>query len=340
MAQHSKPSAGSATGSAPSRPARRPDRVFFWARLKLTGIYVGILAIILLGFSLILYQNIARNLIDASEDDFTGAVSHQHFVESTLASVRDEVVAIDIFILIVAAGVSYALAGYSLRPIQASLEAQKKFSENASHELRTPLAVIKNDAEVLLRNPSPSKEAVHATLRSSIEEIDRLSSMASDLLALARSDNHATPALQSIDVTSITGKTIEKMRPVAASRGIELVSSLGDRLSIHGDGSGLERVLMNLLQNAIEHTPKGGSISVAVSSHGSQALITVSDTGSGIEEKDLPHIFERFYKGESASGTGLGLSIVKEIVSQHQGSIGVESVVGKGTTVSLRFPMS
>jgi two-component system sensor histidine kinase CiaH len=332
MAQHSKPYGGSATASE--------HRVFFWARLKLTGIYVGILAIILLGFSVILYQNVAHNLNDASEDDFAGTESHHHFVENTLPNVQNEIMFIDLFILVAAAGVSYVLAGYTLRPIQASLEAQKKFSENASHELRTPLAVMKNDAEVLLRNPSPTKDIIHSTLRSNIEEIDRLSNMAADLLALARSGSHAVPTTERLDITEIVRTTVGKMHYVAAAKEVSLNSILNNPLRISGYKAGLERILMNLLQNAIEHTPKGGSISVETSQDKSQAIVRVSDTGSGIDQKDLPNVFERFYKGEGAAGTGLGLSIVKELVNQHQGTVSIESSIGKGTIVTLRFPIS
>jgi two-component system, OmpR family, sensor histidine kinase CiaH len=332
MAQHSKPYVGSATASE--------HRVFFRARLKLTGIYVGILALILFGFSVILYQNVAHNLTDASEDDFAGTESHHHFVENTLPNVQNEIMLIDLFILLAAAGVSYVLAGYTLRPIQASLEAQKKFSENASHELRTPLAVMKNDAEVLLRNPSPTKDSIHSTLRSNIEEIDRLSNMAADLLALARSGNHVAPAMEKLDITEVVGTTVEKMRHVAAAKEVSLSVTSHKALQIMGYKAGLERILMNLLQNAIEHTPNSGSISVETSQDRSQAVVKVSDTGSGIDPKDLPNVFGRFYKGERASGTGLGLSIVKELTNQHQGMVSIESALEKGTIVTLRFPIS
>jgi signal transduction histidine kinase len=314
--------------------------VFFWARLKLTGVYVLILAIILIGFSGILYQNLGRSLSDASEDDFSGIESHHHFVQNTLAGIENEIILIDLIILVVAAGVSYALAGYTLRPIQQSLVAQRIFSENASHELRTPLAVMRNDAEVLLRNPNPTKDQIHSTLRSNIEEIDRMTKMAKDLLALARSENGVTVGTERIDVADITKKIADKMRPIAAGKGVTLTSSSEVQPQVEATLNGLEHVLLNLLQNALEHTPKSGSITVAVSQEESDAIIKVSDTGSGIEEKDLPHIFERFYKGEGVSGSGLGLSIVKGLVEQHGGSISIESTKGKGTTATIRLPIA
>jgi len=181
MAQHSKPFGASAIAS--------DHKVFFWARIKLTSIYVLILTFILFGFSTILYQNLDRSLVDASEDNFADVESHHHFVQDTLSTVGNEIILIDIFILVAAAGVSYVLAGYTLRPIQQSVEAQKKFSENASHELRTPLAVMRNDTEVLLRNPHPTPEHTRSILQSNVEEMTRMSSIVEELLTLARSTN-------------------------------------------------------------------------------------------------------------------------------------------------------
>jgi signal transduction histidine kinase len=330
MELRSKQSEGSATAS--------DHKVFFWARLKLTGTYVFILVVILLGFSITLYQNLERNLLDASDDDFSGIESHHHFVQNTLADVENEIILIDLIILIAAAGASYILAGYTLRPIQASMEAQRMFSENASHELRTPLAVMKNDMEVLLRNPNPAKDLVHKTLRSNIEEIDDLSQMAGDLLRLARSQNMTRIPKDTIDISSITTKIGEKMQPIASKKEITLRISQSGLLLIYGNVASIERILINLIQNAIDHTLAGGTVVVDVQSKGSSAIIEVSDTGTGISEKDLPHIFNRFYKGESASGSGLGLSIVKELINQHAGDVSIKSTKGVGTVVTITLP--
>jgi signal transduction histidine kinase len=198
---------------------------------------------------------------------------------------------------------------------------------------------MKNDAEVLLRNPNPTKDQIHSTLRSNIEEIDRMTKMAKDLLALARSENDVAIDTEKIDVASITKKMTEKMRPIAADKGVALAFTSDVQPQVEGTHNGLEHVLLNLLQNALEHTPKSGSITVAVSQEESNAVIKISDTGSGIEEKDLPHIFERFYKGEGVSGSGLGLSIVKGLVEQHGGGISIESRKGEGTTATIRLPV-
>ncbi len=313
-------------------------KVFFWARLKLTVVYVLIVGLILLGFSAILYQNLNRNLVDASEDNFADVETHHHFVQDTLSTVVNEILIIDFIILVVTAGVSYVLAGYTLRPIQKSVEAQKKFSENASHELRTPIAVMKNDAEVLLRNPHASKELVNSTLKSNIEEMDRMSKMVEDLLVLARSQNGSEASFATVNLIDVAQNMVKKLQPLAERKGVMLEITHDEVLSIHGNTAGIERVLVNLLQNAIEHTSKGGSVKVRLAHGNGTVIVTISDTGSGIDEKDLPYIFDRFYKGNGTNGTGLGLSIVKEIVDQHQGKVELDSVKGLGTTVSVTLP--
>jgi signal transduction histidine kinase len=314
-------------------------KIFFWARIKLTSIYVIILALILFGFSTILYQNLDRSLVDASEDNFADVESHHHFVESTLSTVGNEILLIDIFILIAAAGVSYVLAGYTLRPIQKSVEAQKKFSENASHELRTPIAVMKNDAEVLLRNPHASRELINNTLRSNIEEMDRMTKMTEDLLMLARSQNRSAVSFDKINLTDISRNIIAKLQPIAERKGVTLEVSDSDPLFIGGNKTGIERVIMNLLQNAIDHTPKGGTVRLKTAVSGSKGFLTISDTGSGIDEKDVPHVFKRFYKANGGGGNGLGLSIVKELIDQHGGKINLDSIKGLGTTVTVSLPI-
>jgi two-component system sensor histidine kinase CiaH len=199
---------------------------------------------------------------------------------------------------------------------------------------------MKNDIEVLLRNPSPTKDMIQATLRSNLEEIDHMTKMGKDLLVLARSERRVVTDLKKIDISEVIQKITDKISPLAAAKNISITATVDTPLFIFGSMSALEHILLNLLQNAIQYTPQGGSIQVQLTPVKSQAVIKISDTGPGIDPKDLPHIFERFYKGESASGTGLGLSIVKELVEQHRGTIGIESVRGQGTTATVCFPLS
>ncbi len=311
--------------------------VFLKARLRLTFIYVIIVAVIVIGFSLFLYQSISRNLTDANDEDFSGVESHQHLVSNTLNSVENDLIFADIIILIVSAGLSFMLAGKTLKPIQKSVEAQKAFAANASHELRTPLAVMRNDIEVFMRNQYPTKELIHKTMNSNLEEIKHMSGMVEDLLLLARSDDQLVLEHKDIDFSIVVKNVVERMKALTDSKGIKLTDNTSGQFLVRGNQRQLERVVINILQNSIDHTPSEGSIDIKVEKEGSKIMLKISDTGSGISVKDLPHIFNRFYKGNSAKGTGLGLSIVKKIIDQHRGHISVESVEGKGTTVTLTF---
>lgn len=331
MALHLKQSEGSATASG--------YKIFLWARLRLTGVYVLILAVILIGFSIFLYRSVESNMSDSVDGEFTNEQVQTTFIDRTLKSIANDIVLVDIVILVATGGLSYFLAGYTLRPIQRSLEAQRVFSENASHELRTPLAVMKNEAEVLLRNPNPTKDLIQKNLRSTIEETDHMTKIAEELLMLARSENHRIHLMGKIDIADIMRKITEKTHTIAEHKGVKVSVTQSVPIYVRGNITDLERAFMNLLQNAFEHTSKDGSVMVDVAQEKSGAIIKVSDTGSGILEKDLPHVFERFYKGESSLGSGLGLSIVKGIVDQHGGKIDIESVTGKGTTVIIKLPV-
>ena len=332
MRQFWKQSAGSGLAS--------DHKLFLKARIKLTALYVLIVAIIVLGFSVFLYQSVGKNLRDANDDDFNDITSRQHFIENTLNSLQSDLILADIFILIITAGFSFVLAGKTLKPIQQSVEAQKAFTSNASHELRTPLAVMRNDIEVYLRNNYPTKEMTHGVMNSNLEEIKHMSGIAEDLLLLARSDNKVPINNKEINVNDLVKKITERMKSLADSRNIKLIYTHSDPFVIQGVQESLERVLLNIVQNSIDHTTSGGSITTKVEKDGSQVAIYVTDTGSGIAPDKLPHIFKRFYKGDATNGTGLGLSIVKGIVDQHGGNVSVESTLGKGTRVIIKLPIT
>jgi two-component system sensor histidine kinase CiaH len=314
--------------------------LFLQARLKLTAVYVVIVAIIVCGFSLFLYTSVTTNLYDTSDDDFANATARTHFLEHAVTPIRTTLLFTDIFIIIGAAGLSYLLAGNTLRPVQKSLEAQRLFAAQASHELRTPLTVMRNDAEVILRDAHSSPADLRTTLKSNVEEIEKMTQLVKNLLILARSE-HTLPPSERVVLTDLIPNTIAKLEPLAIQKGVSLICSLREAPVIIGSVQGIERVLINLIRNAIEHTPRTGRVEVSSSAAGHRVMIQVRDSGSGVSVEDQPHIFKRFYKGQlgrEKNGSGLGLAIVKEIVDQHRGSIDITSSQGNGTLVTLTFP--
>ena len=315
--------------------------LFLQARLKLTVLYVLTVAVIVCGFSLFLFTSITHNLHDAGDDDFANPDSRTHFINRTLEPIQTTIIFTDLFIILSAAGLSYWLAGRTLKPVERSLEAQRLFAANASHELRTPLAVMKNDSEVTLRDKHASSSELRSALTSNIEEIQKMSRLVEDLLVLARSEHAQLPSVTRVSINELQEEVIAKLLPLADRKGLKLTSSIEGVVRIRGNKQALERVLVNLIQNSIEHTPTDGSIVVSTKIDAGQVSILVHDTGVGIAAEDLPNIFERFYKGRlgnEKNGSGLGLAIVKEIVTQHEGLISVESIEHEGTDVSLRFP--
>jgi two-component system sensor histidine kinase CiaH len=318
------------------------DNVFLVARLKLTALYVGILAVIVIGFSLFLYESIYRNLQDSGDDYFNDATSHQHFVTRTVQPIQNTIIISDFLILFIAALLSYALAGSTLRPVRRALEAQRLFSAEASHELRTPLAIMRNEIEVLLRNSHPSPEYLREVLMSNAEEIQKMSTIVEDLLVLARSERSNHTSFTSSNITALLETVVEKMRTLATNKGLTIYFSGEPTVTVNGNAHALERVFVNVLQNSLEHTSTG-TITVTLLCVRATAVITITDTGTGIPAEELSHVFTRFYKGSQANGkegTGLGLAIVKEIVEQHKGTVSIDSIVPGGTTVRISLPLA
>ncbi|MBA3788882.1 HAMP domain-containing histidine kinase [Patescibacteria group bacterium] len=315
--------------------------LFFKARLKLTALYVLIIAIIVCGFSLFLYHTIIGNFADASEEDFAGNISRQHFVESASDSLQHTLVASDLTIILIAAIVSYLLAGKTLRPVEESHEAQRTFAAQASHELRTPLTIIRNDIEVLLRNVQPSSGQMRTTLVSNLEEVKGMTAMVEDLLALARSEQASEKVAEPFALENVIRKVLDKMQPFAAEKGVTLAVEKLMAGVVQGNEDAITRMLVNIIQNSLEHTETGEVVTINLLHNDSFGKITIVDTGKGIDPRDMPHIFTPFYKGikTSQQGTGLGLAIVKTIVEQHNGTITVQSEKEKGTRVVITLPL-
>lgn len=230
--------------------------------------------------------------------------------------------------------------------LEAAFERQRQFTSDASHELRTPLAVLRGDIEIALRRDRTPEE-YKLVLTSSLEEIIRLSRLVEDLLTLARADiGQAALRCEPVSLDDLCQQMVDYISPLVQQQEQKLIyQAPHSPVIINGDLQRLKQLLLNLLDNAIKYTDKGGILTLGLETEGNEAVLTVADTGRGIAPEDLPHIFERFYRHshssseKGASGFGLGLSIVKWIVDSHGGKIEVSSEPGKGTIFSLRFPL-
>ena len=233
---------------------------------------------------------------------------------------------------------SWWLSGRSLGPAQKAWEQQQTFVSNASHELRTPLTLIRATAEVGLRG-DPGQEEVEI-LEDVVAEADYMNRLVDDLLTLSRLDSHRLQlSRQAVSIPDLLSEVQRQMEKVAAEKGVEL--SPGQiQGSAWADPLRLRQVLLILLDNALRYTPQGGSIQLETRSEGKFLQIRVVDSGIGIPEGDLPHLFERFYQVSRPGinemrSNGLGLSIAEGLVEAQGGTIKIESQEGKGTCVVL-----
>jgi heavy metal sensor kinase len=230
--------------------------------------------------------------------------------------------------------------------LDSAFERERRFTADASHELKTPLAILRGEIEVTLRRDR-STDDYKRVLESCLEEIDRLTKLADDLLTLARSDS-GEKLLESVPVNldQLAAEARDYLRPLAEAAGVDLsYQTPAEEVLIEGDPKRLEQLLINLLDNAIKYTGPGGSARLAIGVEDSSALIEISDTGRGIPAEAVPHIFERFYRQSDprdsrVAGFGLGLAISKWIVDGHGGSIEVESREAHGSRFRVRLPLS
>ena len=219
---------------------------------------------------------------------------------------------------------------------------KKDFISNISHEIKTPLSIIQSYAMLLQdKDLSDTEREKHA--KTLLKASRRLSSLVANILQLTKLENQALKlSPKKINLSDLVAELVIENEEVIEDKGLELECDI-DEVEIISERSYIEIIISNLLSNAIKFTDSG-KISVSVKKENDQAIIKISDTGIGIPEKDLPMLFERFYRVDKArsremGGTGLGLAIAKEIVEAHNGSIDVESEYGKGTAVTIKLPI-
>ncbi|TWP25654.1 HAMP domain-containing histidine kinase [TM7 phylum sp. oral taxon 348] len=245
---------------------------------------------------------------------------------------------INVGILIAGAMASYLLARRTLKPIEKAMEDETQFVSDASHELRTPLATMRMENEVLLRDDEAKKSDYKEQLKSNLEEIDKLRQLTDTLLRLSGSGKLE---LAAIDASEVVGRAIDRVQATAGVKKITIDNQLGDKsLKLVANADALIEILYIYLDNAIKYSPENSQIEII--SDGKKSL-AVRDHGSGIADKDLPNVFNRFYRADesrNSEGFGLGLSLASRLAEQMGARVSATnnpSRCGSGATFTICF---
>ncbi len=327
--------------------------MFESARFKLTAWYLVIIICISLAFSVIIYNRVVNEVVRFEQlqrfriERMRGLIEplpiNTELVEETRQRVVILLAIINGSIVVISSALGYFLAGKTLRPISNMVEAQNRFISDASHELKTPLTSLKSAFEVYLRDKQRTVTDADTLVGESITEVDKLQYLSESLLKLSRGQAVKQQLVELINLTSIIETSVKKVATLAADKHIQVKQKLNE-VKLNGNKYTLGDLVIILLDNAIKYTADSGRVDIKLTKSATEAIITVSDTGQGISKQDLPHIFDRFFRSDSArsknssGGYGLGLSIAKQIVAEHRGQISASSKLNTGTTVTVHLP--
>lgn len=333
--------------------------MFHKSAAKLTGLYLAIIMVISLFFSLVIYQlstqelarwarnpepiinvvpnsnryNLRQRLQDSRMEYYEAA---KHRVIVRLATIN---------LCIFASGgiLSYYLARRTLNPIEEAHAALERFTGDASHELRTPITAMRSENEVALMNPKLTLSQAKKQLQSNIEELEKLTTLTEGLLRLTSLDQSELPK-KAVSVARLVNEAIEKTSAKAAARHITIEIEKLHKQKVKVNEAGIVEVLVSLLDNAIKYSPEKSTVKVVTALDSKHTRIQIIDQGMGISATDLPHIFDRFYRADAArskqdsAGYGLGLAIAYDIVSLHNGQLSARSKLGSGSTFTVALP--
>lgn len=327
--------------------------MFQSATLKLTVWYLLIIMTVSIAFSVAIYRftlgefSARLDVVQAeieSEPRFNLPANFLWQVRSDQYEVASQSFLAGLFyvnlIILVGGGFcSYALARRTLRPIEEANETQSRFVADASHQLRTPLAIMKAELETAQRSDHLTKKETDELLSSTIEEVDRLTSLSHRLLELSRLDNHTTPPkLEAIELDKLVKQAVKRHNK--SHKRLRLTAKSG--VKIKANKHSIEELIDILIDNALKFSPHDTKVTLNLETKANRVLFSVSNQGDGIPENELSKVFDRFYRSQtsrSANGYGLGLAIAKKIVDSHGGDLFVESKSSGPTTFTARLPL-
>jgi two-component system, OmpR family, sensor histidine kinase CiaH len=341
--------------------------MFHSARIKLTIWYLIIAGLISATFSISLYGMISKEIerfeqmsrlrierriteqfLPHSLDQIPQLPDILHaatpeILEEAHRRILIILVSVNGIVILLSGTLGYFLAGRTLQPIADMVSSQQRFISDASHELKTPLTSLKSAFEVFLRGSDKTLKEAEIIILESIDEVNKLQKLSESLLTLTTFQSSQSMVFQTISLSDCIQDAIKTIEPKAKLRDIIITNSKQD-ISIKGDKKRLSNLFVILFDNAIKYGKEHGKLQITVKKKREIVVISVKDDGIGIDTKDIPLIFDRFYRADSArtntneKSYGLGLSIAKEIVTLHKGSIDVISAPDKGTEFIIKLP--
>lgn len=320
--------------------------MFLKARIRLTAWYLLILMAVSISFSVIIYNAATFELsrfAQMQKQRFERRMMLSEMLDTELLNEAKKRIILNLGILNVAilgiaSVLGYYLSGKTLEPIQEMVDSQYRFVSDASHELKTPITAMKTTLEVALRDKKLGIIEAKNTLVTSLEEVDRLQKLAEGLLELSR-DQLINP--EEFDAYSILNNAKKAIEPLAALRKIKILLGKNPKIKVFCNPQSIERVILSILDNAVKYSKVGAKVEMNIKSENKRTIFVIKDYGRGIDDADLKHIFDRFYRADKSrhtQGYGLGLSIAQKIVIANKGQIVVKSIKNVGTKVSISLP--
>ncbi len=327
-------------------------------RLALT--YLSIIMVLSISFSAGFYHDSSRAAGHGFKSQASALRNNIYFAPpGTVGRIRDagidrfnnslltRLVFLNIFMLGAGTLVSYYLAKRSLEPMEEAMAAQSRFTSDAAHELRTPLTAMKTEIEVGLRSKKLQSEEAKEILGSNLEEIAKLEILTEALLRLAKNSHQPDPdSWKIVKITDVLRAAVERVEPQAINRGITFDLPSASKATLKADRDQLVELFVILMDNAVKYGTDNTAVTVTALRSDEEFVISITDKGMGIAAKDLPHIFDRFYRADQSrnksktSGYGLGLSVAQAIVKSHNGKISASSKPSEGTTFTVILPLN
>ncbi len=341
--------------------------MFRSARIKLTCWYLLVIVIICVLFSAAIYRGVDVELTNRFENierqinllpriiviraqiSLKDWINIRNILLKDLQIAKRRLLISLIFanglIIVLSAIGGYFLAGKTLKPIEEMVREQNRFVADASHELRTPLASLRTSTEVALRNKKMKLSEAREVLKSNLEDAASLHLLSDRLLSLTQYQKGSSDLIfEKVKIVDVIKSAYKKIAPIARRKKIKIKMDI-QQGSLKADKIGLQEMITIIMDNSVKYTPSGGKIEVSSKTEGRKIVIKISDTGVGIDKKDISHIFDRFYRVDQSRskaetpGFGLGLSIAKRIAELHNGSIEVSSIKGKGSVFTIKIPL-